>query len=111
MQIEVVEFYPSQEIKKITDVTGSLSVYIIDMEMDLRGVIFQRKNNRIYISSPVRFYKEEETGRLRTYPVITFTDPEKQKDFTDSLIAAVKAFMVEYLSNFEKGLMQKKSSV
>lgn len=86
MKIEIVEYYPNKKKKLI----GTLHMYLIDDEMDLRGVsVFKIKKG--YFIQPPSLYGADGTK----YGCIAFTDQRKQKDFLISVTTAGIKYMEE----------------
>ena len=86
MQIEIIEFYPIEQNDNKQLLTGTMHVYLIDHEIDLRGVYVSKKKDYWQFSLPFRKGIDAETGQEVHYPVFTFRDREKQK----ALIASIR---------------------
>lgn len=89
MKIEIVEFYPSK-IRKNQEI-GSLHIYIIPFNMDLRGISVYKKKNGFYFQFPQ--YKGEVDGKIVPYPIINLVNEKEKK----SLVAAVIKQGTEYI--------------
>jgi hypothetical protein len=73
MKIEVVEFYPMQKPEK--DWIGTMHIYIIDLDLDIRGIHVLQKKDRYIFRMPSKFSMENE--KKQWFPVISFTNPKK----------------------------------
>jgi hypothetical protein len=84
MKVEIVEFYPAE--KQAPNVLrGSLHVYIIDLKMDLRGVLVLKIKNKWNFFLPRHSAIDSETKNKVFYPIINFTDSKKNKELRDSI--------------------------
>lgn len=85
MKIEIVEAYATQEKNKY-----SMHVYLPDEDLDIRGihVIFGKKW-LFYLPSRINI----DEGVTVRFPLISFCNPEKSKDFLNSLIEKGTSYM------------------
>lgn len=96
MQIEIVEFYPADDFEVPFD-TGTLHVYLIEQQIDLRGICVHYRKGRWFFNLPFFTGIDDETKEEVRYPVFSFTDREKHKLFVEE----VKKKGLEYiLKNF-----------
>lgn len=98
MKIEIVEFYPyipKNEEDRLTkkSLLGTLHVYLVDYEIDLRGITVHRHPGGIRFLMPQKFTFDHETNALVRYPVIQFTDPNKK----NQLIGEIRRLGIPYL--------------
>jgi hypothetical protein len=103
MEIEVVEFYPISKTKNT--IRGTLHVYLIDYQYDIRGIhvfVKQLTNGRkyIYIDMPFSWGIDQETKLKVRYPILGFTDKAKQKEFMKALISKGNEY-VKKVTDFE----------
>jgi len=91
MQIEIVGFYPNAKKSKGKGI-GTLHVYLVDLDLDLRGVGVIKNGNTYHFIAPQRFTKDGTDGR---YPIFNFASIDKQKEFNKSLKLAGTKFMRE----------------
>jgi hypothetical protein len=94
MNIEIVDFFPfpKQIIKNKT--CGTMHVYLIDLEIDIRGMYIEfSKNGSLYIRMPGGFGIDHETGQKVRYPIFSFTSQQKGK----ALMQAIKTKAKEYI--------------
>jgi len=98
MNIEIVEAYPTQlggQNKK--RIAYSLHVYIIDFDIDFRGVIAIKYKDSYIIRMPSRTSLDEETQKYVQYPILSFSNREKFKE----LVNLIKEKTIEYISKKE----------
>lgn len=83
MKFELVEFYPmsEEERKKYkTKCVGTVHIYLIDYELDIRGIrVLPRKNGYFYHAP--HFHFKDEDGKKGKYPLLRFVNEEKHKAF------------------------------
>jgi hypothetical protein len=78
MDIEVVEFYPLKT-QEGGGFTGSLHVYIIELEVDIRGILVRydpSKQRPFSFLLPCQFAKDEE-GKSVRFPIFQFANHMK----------------------------------
>lgn len=100
MNIEIVEFYPNKKIKN--EIHGTMHIYCIDMQMDIRGIYAKIGINKlgkknIFVDLPSAWGVDSKTKEKIKYPIISFTDPQKNTEFFKS----IKDKCAEYLKNLD----------
>lgn len=100
MKIEIVDYYPHKTIKKVT--YGTLHVYVCDMDMDIRGIRVAVENKKIWIEMPFSKVIDKETGELVRFPLISFTEKEKDINLRNAIIEKGREFIKKKLE--EKSL-------
>ena len=85
MKIEVVEFYPFYRMDDLERIAGTLHVYLIDLEMDIRGILFKKHKDRWFFHMPHSKAIDPETNKCEKFPIITFTDNEKNRALMKSI--------------------------
>lgn len=91
MKVEHVAFYP-HEVKNLKTYSGSLHVYLIDWDMDLRGIQCFVKKGQLHIKMP--FIKTSSSdGNGLNFPVVDFTNQDRKKNLMDSIKINLKAFL------------------
>lgn len=95
MKIEVVGFYPNAKppTKKNRGL-GTLHVYLVDIGLDIRGIGVVKNGKGYYFLSPQKYGNDE---NREPYPVVTFTDPVKQKEYIQALKTVATEFLNEEL--------------
>ena len=108
MKFEIVDFYPymrSPKWKKLggRKPIGSVHVYWIDQEMDLRGILaYISPKTGIYYSLPFLTNFSPETNRVVRYPAFAFTSLEKTKALEDFLKLEATPLVEKYLKENPK---------
>lgn len=88
INIEFVEFYPfeKKKTKKNGWVNiGTVHIYLIDYEMDIRGIVVIQKGKNFRFNCPHFMTYDPEEKRKVTYPHIRFTNEAKHKALMDFL--------------------------
>jgi len=91
MEIEVVGFYPNAKKTK-GGCIGTMQIYIIDFDMDIRGVCVLKNGSKYHFFLP---HMRSTDGTNSRYPAINFANPERHKAFNRDLKAVAMAFMIE----------------
>lgn len=68
---------------------GTVHVYLVDDEMDLRGIRVTTKGDKIFFHLP-RGASVDEEGKLTWYPIFTWTNAKKHDDLIDFLHQVAK---------------------
>jgi DNA-binding cell septation regulator SpoVG len=101
MKFELVEFYKwpfKQKNQKERYTLGTVHVYWIDQELDIRGILVKRAGKGMFFAIP-HFNTLDEEGKPCRYPLIRFTNEEKQKEFLNFLHQVVKPKVKEILKS------------
>jgi hypothetical protein len=93
MDIEVVEFYPNRTCFRKGCMFGTMHIYIIDTEQDIRGVKVFKKDKCYFFKMPYFIGYDEETKENVTYPMFSFTDVEKNKALMDAIVQRGTAYI------------------
>ena len=93
MKIELVEIYKEKTENK--NFIGTAHIYLIDYDIDLRGIGVFKKHNGYYCKLSDRFATDADTQKRVRYPVFRFTNPEKHKELMHAILAAIKEYMKE----------------
>lgn len=100
MKVEFVEFYPlASSLKKNRhkNTLGTVHVYLIDEEMDVRGILAIKSGKGIFFALPHFKTIDAESGEKVAYPHVRFTNQEKHKKLMDFLHAEVKPVIKQRL--------------
>ena len=96
MKIEMVEFYPIKDRNHI----GTLHIYIVECNMDLRGIrIFPTKTG-YFFQLPGEYVKDEEDNDV-FYPYISFINDDDKKSLMQQLIIKGTEYINKYLKEKE----------
>lgn len=92
MQFELVEFYPITEKSQVKDknLLGTIHLYIIDYNFDLRGIRVIKRGKNILFFLPHILGFDHESGERMRYPVFSFTNKKDHEDMMDFLHKEVK---------------------
>lgn len=101
MKFEFVEFYPWNEGKtlKKTSPIGTVHIYAIHCELDIRGIRVFKKKENLYFFSPFLICTDLETGEKNRYPIIRFTNEKTHNEMMDFLKNEVKPIVLEKLKS------------
>ena len=104
MKFELVEFYESN--KQIRDkyskkCVGTVHIYAIDCELDIRGINIHKNGNNIYFNFPHFNGVDNETGEKVRYPIIRWTNETIQTEMMDFLRNEVKPEILKRLKEKE----------
>jgi hypothetical protein len=93
--IEVVEFYPNKITKKGHKLEGTLHIYIIDWDVDIKGInVTCKANGYWFFGMPNKLgWDVDEKDNIR-YPIFSFMDRERQRMF----MAQIKKQGTEYIN-------------
>lgn len=100
MKFELVEYYPIKN-KKFERTLGTVHIYAIDCELDIRGILVTKQGKGIYFNLPHFKAKDEETGELVRYPHIRWTNQKTHEEMLDFLHREVKPLVLESLKSKE----------
>lgn len=99
MDVEIVEFYPIKDtLKENGYLSGTLHVYVIDLDLDVRG-FYIKKSDRGWVVRMPQFVGKDINGESYKYPSIDFTNREKQKSLIKSVRAAGRKYIEENYIN------------
>lgn len=94
MEVEIVEFYPIERNDEKQTLFGSLHVYLVDIEVDLRGIQVKKRKNSWFFGLPSMVNLDQETKERVRFPVFAFVSREK----TDALKKVITAKGKEYIT-------------
>lgn len=97
MKFELVEFYPIKD-SKFRRTVGTVHIYAIDCELDIRGILVTKQGNAIYFNFPHYNAKDQETNENVRYPHIRWTNDKTHKEMLDFLHREVKPLVLESLN-------------
>lgn len=93
MNIEIVEFYEDMRNDAKQILTGTLHVYLIDEEIDLRGVYVSKRKNYWYIGFPQKVGFDPDIEENVRYPVFSFTNAEKNKQLLNEIVTKGREYI------------------
>lgn len=89
MKFEYVDFYPLKS-KKHKNVVGTVHIYAIDCELDIRGIIVSINGRSMFFNLPHYKAIDSETREEVRYPHIRWTNEATHKEMMDFLHQNVK---------------------
>lgn len=98
MKFELVDFYPITDKNRGNcnkNFLGTVHLYIIDCQFDLRGIRVCRQGKKIYFHLPHVVGNDHETGEKIRYPVFRFTNQKDHEEMMDFLHKEVKPTVFE----------------
>lgn len=98
MKFEFVEFYPTNKEfqKKNKKAVGTVHIYAIEPEMDIRGIRVSKNGKAIFFVLPHAISTDEEGNEVR-YPFLRFTNHKTHQEMMDFLHKEVKPKIVDIL--------------
>lgn len=84
-RFEFVEFYKAKKNPKFKSFLGTLHIYFIDCQMDIRGISVTRNGKRLFYILPHFSSFDEELQKNVKYPILRFTNEDDQKELIDFL--------------------------
>jgi len=98
MNLEIVEAYPRMFNKKIF--AGTIHVFLIDEQIDIRGVMFSKNGNHTFVDLPYIYGYDRDDNKFVKYPMFQFFQPEKNKDLIQTIRTKALAYVLENWENF-----------
>lgn len=74
IELEVVEFYPNKHDKIKDFLSGTLHVYLISHDIDIRGIYVRKKGKHWFFGMPYAWGTDPDTKQKVKFPVFTFTN-------------------------------------
>ena len=93
MKFEFIEFYEATEetkAKKGKKCLGTVHIYAIDCELDIRGINVTKNGKAIFFHIPHFNDIDKDTGQRVRYPLIRFTNQQTHQEMMDFLNKNVK---------------------
>lgn len=84
MKIEIVEFYPT-ELKGKKTYQGTLHIYLIDHEIDIRGIAVFKDKKKWFFQLPRKWEIDKDSGEKVFFPIFSFTSTQKNQEILDFL--------------------------
>ncbi len=98
MKFELVDFYPMKN-DKFKQTVGTIHLYIIDCELDIRGILVNVRGKSMGFKFPYFKTQDLETGQIIKYPHINWTNEKTQKQMMEFLHQKVKPKIWKILNN------------
>ncbi len=113
MKVEVIDFYPrliKDNKSNIIKYIGTISLYLIDYKIDLRGILVKKRKKKLFICLPGKIVtdteineKGEKIKKNIFYQYFSFQEIEKQKDLIKSCQIETAKYIYKYFigENYE----------
>ena len=98
MKIEIVDFYPFERSSKNN--IGTMHIYVIDLDMDIRGIQVIRNKNAYLFFLPKKIAFEGD--KKVWYPIINFTNNAKNIELNADLRQKGAEFMQNWMKKDKK---------
>lgn len=103
MKFEFVEFYPSNEKNRkkhdSPNLLGTVHIYLIDFQIDLRGIRVLKSGNKIFFFIPHIQTHDHETGEKVRYPVFRLNNQKNHDEMMKFLHNDVKQLIFHRLND------------
>jgi hypothetical protein len=99
MKFELVDFYPADEFNKRKNFVGTVHIYAIDCQLDIRGILVTTQGKGMFFNLPHFKAIDRETKTVVRYPLIRWTNDATHKEMMDFLHQKVKAEIWKRLNN------------
>ena len=103
MKFQLVEFYPIETPKSKKKskrvVIGTVHLYLIDIQLDIRGIKVSQDGKKIFFHFPHLCAIDSDTKELVRYPVFRFADNKIHEEMLDFLFKQVKPIILEKLND------------
>jgi hypothetical protein len=102
MKFEFVGFYEStEETKKRRgkNILGTVHIYCVDCELDIRGIAARKAGQKIYFNVPFFLDIDKETGESVQYPLVRFTNQKTHEELMNFLKNEVQPQILETMKN------------
>lgn len=103
MDLELAEFYLSQQKKEKGYLQGTLKVKLASLGISILGVIAVKNSSthpwRFFM--PQKFGIDPDSGEQRRYPIVVFNEPEQTKQFFEVLKERAPDFIEKKLIELE----------
>jgi hypothetical protein len=95
MNVKVIDFFPLSKQPHKGRTCGTMHVYLVDLELDICGVYvcFTNTSGASYIRMPSSVRIDPETGKNVRYPILAFTDQQKNKELTEAVQAKAHGYI------------------
>lgn len=102
MKFELVDFYPITDKnrgKAKKNLLGTIHIYVIDFQIDIRGIRVVKNGKCIHFLMPHSFGIDHETGETVKYPIVRFTNQKDHDEMMNFLHNEVKPKITEKTIN------------
>jgi hypothetical protein len=106
MKFELVEFYPAHKSHRNKSFLGSVHIYVIDFELDIRGILVFKRGKKPFFQKPYSVALDAETGERVRFPLVGWSNTSREAEMMEFLNTQVCPEIMKRLN-----LKEKKSEV
>jgi hypothetical protein len=97
MEVELIDFFPPKKI--IKGMWGYLHVYLIDYDLDIRGIEVRKINKGgVTVWMPLKEGQRFDTGQKVLYTTVQFANKLKNTALREAIKLKIPEFMKEWFS-------------
>lgn len=85
MKIEIINMYFSKEDLERDLFEGTAHIFLVDFNMNLRGVYFKKRKDFWYVALPTLAYTHGDSKKKMKCPFLSFDDKEQNKRFQNTI--------------------------
>jgi len=113
MKLEIVEFYKfaqHPDLKHvITQLFGTMHVFIIDYNLDVRGIkVYKKSVNSLFFTMPCEIFYDPIEKKNVKFPVLSFMKEDDKLYFSNFLKTEGKKYILEKESEFKRAHLKNK---
>lgn len=96
MEIEILEFYAvDRERNKNKKTLGTIRVRLPEIDVDILGITVTKSKDGFLFHVPSKHGVLKKTGESIRYPLINFSNRDKQRDFKYALAKTATEYMLK----------------
>jgi hypothetical protein len=99
MNVEIIDFYPLEQIEEKGFLSGTLRVKLPDIGIHILGIFVSKCKNRWHFVMPGRQGTYHQSGDKVRYPFIVFEEREQQKALIDAIREKAPSFIENRLTD------------
>lgn len=113
MNIEINEFYPIEHQEETDYISGTISVHIEDLKMNLLGIFVCRNKGKWNVLLPYKKGLCHKSDKSVNYPIVNFEPKERNRDLVNAIREQLPSFIERRLSDPDQPVVfpQRKQSV
>lgn len=101
LKMEVVAFYEYERDDSKKFLSGSCHVYLIDLNIDLRGLRVVKNKDRWRIKIPYYITHDKETKQKVMYPIFTFADKNQHQTLCRTAKKLIRGYVLKDVFGIE----------
>lgn len=95
MDIEIVEFYPTQKDSKQRIIKGTMHIYLIPYEIDIRGILCSCNGKSWWFQMPFSSQWDNVEKKIMRFPIFSFSNKEKYEEIITFLKTKGKDYIIK----------------